>query len=43
MAGEYVIVTEGLAIDDLVITSDISRFDPATMEIQIKTDDSTKK
>ncbi len=38
MAGEYVIVTEGLAIDDLVITSDISRFDPATMEIQIKTE-----
>ncbi|HNG97177.1 MAG TPA: hypothetical protein PLW93_02790, partial [Candidatus Absconditabacterales bacterium] len=36
MAGEYVIVSEGLNIDDMLITSDISNYDPLTMEIKVK-------
>lgn len=35
MAGDYVIVTEGLSIEDLVITSDITNFDPEKMQAKI--------
>lgn len=36
MAGEYVMITDGIAIDDLIITSDISNFDPLKMEVRVK-------
>lgn len=36
LAGEYVIVTDGVAIDDLIITSDISNFDPEKMEVRVR-------
>lgn len=37
LAGEYVIVTDGLNIDDLIITSDTSNFDPEKMEVRVDT------
>lgn len=36
MAGQYVIVTDGLAVDDMIVTSDVTNFDPEKMEVRVK-------
>ncbi len=36
LAGEYIIVTDGLAISDMIVTSDISNYDPEKMQAVVK-------